>query len=112
MLSWSSQLKKNHLFLILQVLETEIEEMFICADGDGDGKISWSEFQTMIKPAKTSEQWAGNPRSEVVNPVVMHPHTLSVRSMMGDKVAPILSETHVSASWTQIGLPDPSVKFA
>ena len=86
--------------------------MFSCADVDGDGKISWLEFQTMIKPAKTSEQWAGFPRRESVKPVNVHPHTLSVKNMMGDKVAPVLSETHVSATWNQIGLPNPTVRFA
>ena len=32
--------------------EDEIEEMFAYADKDGDGKISYQEFQAMINPPK------------------------------------------------------------
>ena len=35
---------------ICQVSEDDIEEMFEFADKDGDGKISFLEFQLMINP--------------------------------------------------------------
>ena len=36
----------------MQVSEEDIEEMFAYADKDSDGKISYTEFQTMINPPK------------------------------------------------------------
>ena len=33
----------------------DIDLMFHYADADGDGKISWKEFQTMITPPKPPE---------------------------------------------------------
>ena len=41
--------------LILQVSEEDVEEMFTYADKDGDGKISYTEFQVMINPPKPPE---------------------------------------------------------
>ena len=41
----------NHNFYF-QVCEEDIEEMFVFADKDCDGKISYTEFQTMINPPK------------------------------------------------------------
>jgi Ca2+-binding EF-hand superfamily protein len=38
------------------VSEEDIEEMFTFADKDGDGKISYTEFQIMINPPKPPEQ--------------------------------------------------------
>ena len=38
-----------------QVSEDDIEEMFKFADKDQDGKISFIEFQLMIKPQKPDE---------------------------------------------------------
>ena len=38
-----------------QVSEVDIEEMFTYADADRDGRISYSEFQTMINPPKPPE---------------------------------------------------------
>ena len=35
-----------------KVSEEEIEEMFTFADKDKDGKISYTEFQTMMNPPK------------------------------------------------------------
>ena len=35
--------------------EEDIEEMFTYADKDGDGKISYTEFQIMINPPKPPE---------------------------------------------------------
>ena len=35
--------------------EEDIEEMFTYADNDGDGKISYTEFQIMINPPKHPE---------------------------------------------------------
>jgi len=40
--------------LPVPVLEEDIDEMFNFADQDQDGKISWSEFQTMVNPGHTS----------------------------------------------------------
>ena len=42
-------------FSIPKVSEEDIEEMFKFADKDRDGKISFIEFQTMIKPQKPVE---------------------------------------------------------
>ena len=38
-----------------KVSEEDIEEMFNFADKDGDGKISYTEFQIMINPPKPPE---------------------------------------------------------
>ena len=40
------------MILSSQVSAEDIEMMFDFADADGDGKISWSEFQIMINPPK------------------------------------------------------------
>ena len=42
--------------LPVAVSEEEIEEMFIFADKDGDGKRSYEEFLTMIKPQQPPPQ--------------------------------------------------------
>ena len=42
-------------FCIFQVSEEDIEEMFTFADKDGDGMISYAEFQVMINPPKPPE---------------------------------------------------------
>ena len=41
--------------LPVEVSEDDIEEMFTYADQDRDGRISYSEFQTMINPPKPPE---------------------------------------------------------
>ena len=100
-----------------QVADSEIDEMFQYADADQDGKINWTEFQTMINPPKPDGKLAARP-SKAEKPVNMHPKILSVTSILKQsetsltknrsKVAPLeISETHVSASWTQIGLSNP-----
>ena len=91
--------------------------MFTYADADCDGRINWSEFQTMINPPTPSGQWATRPTMADLTQKtsLIHPHTLSVTSIMGQsednmaknrsKVAPFeISDTHISASWDQIGL--------
>ena len=40
---------------VLQVPQEDIDMMFDFADKDGDGKISWKEFQIMINPPKPPE---------------------------------------------------------
>ena len=40
---------------MLQVPQEDIDMMFDFADKDGDGKISWKEFQIMINPPKPPE---------------------------------------------------------
>lgn len=42
----------NNYDFTFQVCEEDIEEMFVFADKDCDGKISYTEFQTMINPPK------------------------------------------------------------
>ena len=97
-----------------QVLESDIDEMFQYADADQDGKINWTEFQTMINPPKADGKLPARP-SKVEKPINIHPKILSVTSILKQsetsltknrsKVAPLeISDTHVSASWTQIGL--------
>ena len=92
--------------MMLQVAESEIEEMFCYADSDHDGKISWAEFQTMINPPQ-----CGSVEKPAVTgkKVTIHPHTLSVTGILKQsRVAPLeIRDTHVSASWTEIGLPHP-----
>lgn len=41
--------------LPVEVSEVDIEEMFTYADADRDGRISYTEFQTMINPPKPPE---------------------------------------------------------
>ena len=111
---------------LYQVSDSDIEEMFTYADADHDGRINWSEFQTIINPPQP-EQWASRPTMTDMarKTTLIHPHVLSVSSMANReahiqarkgkhllinnaKVVPLsITETHVSASWTQIGLPPP-----
>jgi hypothetical protein len=111
---------------LYQVSDSDIEEMFTYADADHDGRINWSEFQTMINPPHP-EQWASRPTMTDMarKTTLIHPHVLSVSSMANReahiqarkgkpllinnaKVVPLsITETHVSASWTQIGLQHP-----
>ena len=101
--------------------------MFSYADADLDGRINWSEFQTMINPPKPADQWASRPTKTDLaeKTTLLHPHTLSVSAIMHQggtdlplrelkpvlkksKIVPIPeSDTHIFASWNQIGLPTP-----
>ena len=100
-----------------QVSDSEIDEMFQYADADQDGMINWTEFQTMINPHKPDGKLVARP-GKAEKPVNIHPKILTVTSILKQsetsltknrsKVAPLeISETHVSASWTQIGLSNP-----
>ena len=100
--------------------------MFTYTDADHDGRINWSEFQTTINPPQP-EQWASTPTMTDMarKTTLIHPHLLSVSSMANReadfqarkgkpllinnaKVVPLaITETHVSASWTRIGLQHP-----
>ena len=100
--------------------------MFTYADADHDGRINWSEFQTMINPPEP-EQWATRPTMTDMKrkTTLIHPHVLSVSGMAkqeagikamkgkpllinNGKVVPMsISETHVSTSWFKIGLSAP-----
>ena len=104
--------------LTFQVADSEIDEMFSYADADHDGRINWSEFQTMINPPKPAAipQEKAKPKKTVS----IHPHTLSVTSILKQsdikmpktrsRVCPLeMSETHISASWAQIGLAEPEM---
>ena len=104
--------------------------MFSYADVDGDGHISWSEFQTMINPPRPADQWATRPTMAdlVEKTSLLHPHTLSATAILSSgaahiplsqikpvlgmcKVGPLAdSDTHISASWAQIGLPTPATR--
>ena len=101
-----------------QVADSEIEEMFRYADADHDGRINWAEFQTMINPPKPAARPTVNPKPKKT--VSIHPHTLSVTGILKQsdiimpkpraRVGPLeMSETHISASWAQIGLAEPEV---
>jgi hypothetical protein len=55
-IDYISSLIVSHISILpIQVQLEDIEEMFSYADQDCDGKISWSEFQTMINPPKPPE---------------------------------------------------------
>ena len=104
-----------------QVADSEIDEMFSYADADHDGRINWSEFQTMINPPKPAARPTEKPVSKhpkTKKSVSIHPHTLSVTSILKQsdiimpktrsRVCPLeMNETHISASWAQIGLAEP-----
>ena len=105
------------LTVTFQAADSEIEEMFSYADADHDGRINWSEFQTMINPPKPAARQAKKPQKTVS----IHPHTLSVSSILKQsditmpqprsRVGPLeMSETPISASWAMIGLAEPGVK--
>jgi len=123
--------------LPVQVSDSDIEEMFSYADQDCDGCINWAEFQTMVNPPKTTDQWASrptktNPADKINLPlpvtVQVHPHTLSVSSIMHQsetniplserklflnqsKVFPVtVKETHIPAKWNKIGLTNPDLE--
>lgn len=59
-------LKKDFVYIMKnlpeEVADCDIEEMFTTADADNDGRISWSEFQTMIVPRPgPGGTWASRP---------------------------------------------------
>ena len=102
---------------MFQVSDSEIDAMFSYADADSDGRINWAEFQTMINPPQgpASRGQRGQRKGVTGNEVSFHPETLSVTGMLrqshgvrSSRVTPLeLSDTHVSASWADIGLPVP-----
>jgi len=102
--------------LPVEVADSDIDEMFSYADADCDGKINWLEFQTMINPPQGVVQGTSK-QGRVVKEkeVTFHPETLSVTSMLrqsqggrSSRVTPLeFSDTHVAASWSDIGLPVP-----
>ena len=97
--------------------------MFDFADADKDGKINWLEFQTMINPPqngdkRTEYEVVKTERQETESEikVSLHPQTLSVRGILKqsdsarkNQIAPLeISDTHISTSWSEIGLPEPA----
>ena len=101
---------------LFQVADSDIDEMFSYADADCDGKINWLEFQTMINPPQGVVQGTSKQgRLVKEKEVTFHPETLSVTSMLrqsqggrSSRVTPLeFSDTHVSASWSDIGLSVP-----
>ena len=102
--------------------------MFAYADADKDGNINWLEFQTMINPPQSRAEWTEKSGEKIVTEesetentvtdikVSFHPQILSVRGILKqsdsdvrkNKIAPLeFSDTHISASWTEIGLAEP-----
>ena len=94
--------------------------MFSYADADNDGRINWAEFQTMINPpqgpaSRASRGQRVQSKGVALKEVSFHPETLSVTGMLrqsqgvrSSRVTQLeLSDTHVSASWADIGLPVP-----
>jgi len=74
-----------------EVSDCDIDEMFTYADADCDGRISWTEFQTMIIPQPVSgngggARWASRPTPGPSKTV--HPCTLSVSGLAMSRVAP------------------------
>ena len=92
--------------------DSDIEEMFSYADADKDGKINWTEFQTMINPPHCRAETGNIKKAVTGKKVTIHPHSLSVSGILKNsgRVAPLeISETHVSASWSEIGLQQPTI---
>jgi Ca2+-binding EF-hand superfamily protein len=78
----------------------DIEEMFTYADQDCDGKISWSEFQTMINPPKPPEPPKPTLADFAVKVKMEKPQTLSVSKMMSESIS--ISSNCAEASWGSV----------
>lgn len=108
-------LKKDFVYIMKnlpeEVPDCDIEEMFSYADADCDGRISWTEFQTMIvpRPGPGSGSWARPP-------VTIHPASLSVSALARDRVGPQHTKERTSRPverihsrpWEQFGLANPT----
>ena len=74
-----------------QVSEEDIDEMFTYADKDGDGQISYQEFQAMINPPKPPPETQKPQRSAVKRVTIQttEPETLSVTNFINPDTEPI-----------------------
>ena len=78
--------------------DEDIEEMFSYADKDGDGKINWAEFQTMINPPKPPEPPKPTLADLAVKINPEKPQTLSVTQIMSETI----SSNFPEASWSSV----------
>ena len=91
-------------FLILQVSDEDIEDMFSYADKDGDGKINWTEFQVMINPPKPPEPEKPTLADLAEKIKSEKPQTLSVKKVLSGNISGNLLE----ASWNSVLRGSPS----
>ena len=63
--------QKIFYFVLFQVSEDDIDEMFNFADKDKDGKISFLEFQIMINPPKLQTDFNKNRTKDSVKKVTI-----------------------------------------
>merc|ERR1712142_289916 len=88
--------KKNFFHIMTnlpeEVSDADIEEMFNYADKDGDGKISYQEFQVMINPPKvTAEIQNTRKHSKRVTIQATEPEILSVTNFCYEETDPFLN---------------------
>ena len=74
--------------------------MFSYADQDCDGKINWSEFQTMINPPKPPKPPKPTLADLAVKVKTEKPQTLSVSKMMSENIS--ISSNFPEASWVSV----------
>ena len=89
---------------IFQVSVEDIDAMFSYADQDCDGKINWTEFQTMINPPKPSEP-PKLTRADLAVALAVKintekPQTLSVRKIMSENNS--VSSIFPEATWGSV----------
>ena len=89
----------NNLLMINQVSAEEVEEMFLYADHDNDGRISWQEFQTMINPPKPPEPPKPTLADLAVKINTEKPQTLSVSKMMSETIS---ISSNCPESWSSV----------
>ena len=75
--------------------------MFLYADKDNDGKISWTEFQTMINPPKPPEPpkpTRADLAAKIKTTEKPQTLTLSVTKIMSESISSNLAE----GSWSSV----------
>ena len=85
--------------MIPQVSADEVEEMFMYADQDCDGRISWKEFQTMINPPKPPEPPKPTLADLAVKINTEKPQTLSVSKIMSETIS---ISSNCPESWSSV----------
>ena len=86
-----------------QVSEEDIESMFSYADRDGDGKISYQEFQVMINPPPVNTEIQSQRKaSKRVTIQATEPEILSVTNFSYQETQPFLQpdQEHHQESWS------------